>query len=207
MDAAILDATRELLARDGYARLTMDAVAERAGVGKAAIYRRHATKQEMVFAATVHAAEPLDPADTGSLVGDLTALVEEIAVTLSSPASSAAALGLLADMRPDTSLGARFRERFLVGELAGVERLLDRAVARGELPPPPDRPDVHVVHALVTGPIFTTLFLQHRDPLGLAEPLGGLIAAALTAPRQAATGSATATAQRRGRPGHSPDDP
>lgn len=180
MDAAILQATRELLATDGYARLTMDAVAERAGVGKAAIYRRHATKQEMVFAAAVHAAEPLDPADTGSLVGDLTALVEEIAVTMSGPASSAAALGLLADMGPETSLGARFRERFLVGELAGVERLLDRAVARGELPPPPDRPDVHVVHALVTGPIFTTLFLQHRDPLALAERLGGLIAAALT---------------------------
>ncbi|MEV5983225.1 TetR/AcrR family transcriptional regulator [Streptomyces sp. NPDC052114] len=183
VDAAILDATRELLARDGYARLTMDAVAEQAGIGKAAIYRRYATKQEMVFAAAIHESElPVRP-DTGSLAGDLTALVQEIVDHLTGPAASAAVLGLLADLGPDSALGARFRERFVTRELADIEALLDRAVGRGELPPPPSRPDPSTVHALVTGPVFSFLYLQRTPPHGLPERLGPLVAAALTAPQ------------------------
>ncbi|MFB6505162.1 MULTISPECIES: TetR/AcrR family transcriptional regulator [unclassified Streptomyces] len=183
VDAAILDATRELLARDGYAGLTMDAVAVRAGIGKAAIYRRHASKQEMVFAAAIYGPElPVRP-DAGSLAGDLTALVREIVGHLTSPAASAAVLGLLADLGPDSDLGARFRERFVSRELVDVESLLDRAVARGELPPPPSRPDASIVHALVTGPVFALLYLQHAPPDGLPERLGPMVAAALTATR------------------------
>jgi AcrR family transcriptional regulator len=188
VDAAILDATRELLARDGYAGLTMDAVAERAGIGKAAIYRRHATKQEMVFAAAIHEPELPGRPDTGSLARDLTALVQEIVDHLTSPAASAAVLGLLADLGPDSALGVRFRERFVTRELADIESLLDRAVARGELPPPPSRPDAPTVHALVTGPVFALLYLQRTPPDGLSERLGPLIATALTA-AQASPGS------------------
>ncbi|GAB3995376.1 hypothetical protein GCM10029992_12460 [Glycomyces albus] len=69
IDGAIAQATRELLAERGYAGLTVDAVAARAGVGKAAIYRRHATKQEMIFAATVHDMQEQPPPDAGSLRG------------------------------------------------------------------------------------------------------------------------------------------
>ncbi|MBB1256288.1 TetR/AcrR family transcriptional regulator [Streptomyces sp. OF3] len=183
MDAAILDATRELLARDGYAGLTMDAVAERAGIGKAAIYRRHGTKQEMVFAAAIHEPELPGRPDTGSLVGDLTALVQEIVDHLTSPAASAAVLGLLADVAPDSALAVRFRERFVSRELADIESVLDRAVTRGELPPPPARPDASTVHALVAGPVFALLYLQRTPPNGLAERLAPVVATALTATR------------------------
>ncbi|KJY30293.1 TetR/AcrR family transcriptional regulator [Streptomyces sp. NRRL S-495] len=184
VDEAILTATRGLLAHAGYAGLTMDAVAERAGIGKAAIYRRYATKQDMVFAAAIHAPDlPASP-DTGTLEGDLTALVQEIVDHLSAPAATSAVLGLLADLGTSPDLAARFHQTFVVRELGSIRGLLERAVARGELHAVPD---VALVHALVTGPVFSTLYLQHRAPDGLAAGLGRLVAAALTsepAPRR-----------------------
>lgn len=178
MDEAILTATRELLTHSGYNGLTMDAVAERAGIGKAAIYRRYATKQDMVFAAAVHVPDLPPPPDTGSLQGDLSALVQEILDHLTTPAASSAVLGLLADIGTSPDLAARFHETFVVREQAGISGLLQRAVARGELP---EIPDVALVHALVTGPVFTALYLQHRTPDGLAAQLGRIIAGGLGA--------------------------
>jgi len=66
--SAILRAAFAEMAESGYARMSMDAVARRAGVGKAAIYRRWSSKQEMVVALTAQIGVPLaDTADTGSL--------------------------------------------------------------------------------------------------------------------------------------------
>jgi AcrR family transcriptional regulator len=181
VDEAILHATRSLLAQNGYAGLTMDAVAERAGIGKAAIYRRYSTKQEMVFAAAIHGPDLPGPPDTGSLLGDMAALIQEIVDHLTSPAAAAAIPGLLADVGSSPSLAARFHDVFVIREQAGISGLLDRAVARGELQSPP--PDVNLVHALVTGPVFTTLYLQHRAPDDLAGQLAGIIADGLTGAR------------------------
>ena len=69
-DEAILQATLELLATDGYRRLTIEAVRERAGVGKATIYRRYGSKEELVSAAIAHLNSDIPlPDDTGSLQG------------------------------------------------------------------------------------------------------------------------------------------
>ncbi|MDX3232460.1 TetR/AcrR family transcriptional regulator [Streptomyces sp. ME19-01-6] len=194
VDEAILAATRELLARNGYAGLTVDAVAEHAGIGKAAIYRRYATKQEMVFAAAVHRPVLAAPPDTGSLRGDLTRLVEDIVATLGNPAASSAVLGLLADLGASSGLADRFHASFVTSQRAVVAELMGRAVARGELGAPPD---VDLAHALLAGPVFATLYLQRRRPDGLAERLGRTVADTLRLEDQAvghgghATGSAT----------------
>ncbi|MBW1597455.1 TetR/AcrR family transcriptional regulator [Streptomyces sp. JJ38] len=177
VDQAILDATRMLLARDGYAGLTMDAVSEEAGIGKAAIYRRYATKQEMVFAAAVHDTDLPAPADTGSLGGDLTALTRDIVEQLTNPAAASAVLGLLADIGASADLAARFHRAFVVREQAVIAAVLDRAVVRGELPA---SPPVAPVHALLTGPVFAALFLQREQPAGLAERLARVVESALT---------------------------
>lgn len=176
VDEAILAAARDLLVDGGYAGMTMDAVAARAGIGKAAIYRRYATKQEMVFAAAVHGADLAPPPDTGSLLGDLTALVQEVVDHLTRPAAAAAVLGLLADIGASEGLAARFHEVFVTREQAGIAALLDRAVARGELTV---APDVGMVHALVAGPVFATLYLQRRDSRDLAGWLGRVVAGAV----------------------------
>src|SRR5689334_11946810 len=78
-DPQILQATAQLLAEVGYDRLTMDAVAARAHAGKATLYRRWSSKGELVVDAlgcAAHGETPEAAPDTGSLRGDLEALVK-----------------------------------------------------------------------------------------------------------------------------------
>lgn len=179
MDRTIIQATRELLAERGYAALTVDAVASRAGVGKAAIYRRYATRQEMIFSATVHGMQTQPPPDRGSLRADLAALAGARATQLSEAPSDVLA-GLLADIYSDAALGARFSETFLVSERLLVERVLERAVERGELDV---LPDVDRVQALLLGPIFAWLLILDGDPRAadsLAQTVAQAVAFILT---------------------------
>ncbi|GAA3174495.1 TetR/AcrR family transcriptional regulator [Nonomuraea roseoviolacea] len=173
MDRAVAEAARELLAERGYAGLTVDAVAARAGVGKAAIYRRYATRQEMIFAAVVHGLDLETPADTGSFRGDLGALLGDIAARLVAPPPGVVP-GLFADLHADPALAARFTGSFVATERRCVSDVLDRAVARGELP---SRPDPAVAHALLIGPVFAWLFLLAEDH----DRLDGLVRAAAEA--------------------------
>ncbi|MGK8500949.1 TetR/AcrR family transcriptional regulator [Nocardia asiatica] len=159
VDLAIVRATREVLAERGYAGLTVDAVAATAGIGKAAIYRRYATKQEMIFAATVHDMREQPPPDAGSLRADLAALTRTIAAQLGRAPADVLA-GLLADIYADPALSARFAETFLERERQAVIEVLARAVARGELAV---APDPATVHALLLGPIFAWLLILDGD--------------------------------------------
>ena len=182
VDHAVLAATRDLLAETGYAALTMDAVAARAGIGKAAIYRRYTTKQEMIFAAAIHGRALPIPADAGSLRDDLTLLIGDIVASLTGPVTAAALPGLFADLTTAPALAARFAETFITAERAYIGEVLDRAQRRGELA---HRPDLETVHALLLGPVFAWLFMfgkpARRD---LPATLAGLIAAALTTSTQ-----------------------
>lgn len=165
VDHAIVQATQELLAERGYAGLTVDAVAARAGVGKAAIYRRYATKQEMIFSAAVHGMREEPPPDAGSLRADLAAVCRTIAAQLGSAPGDVLA-GLLADIYADPALGDRFAETFLERERLVVAAVLDRAVARGELA---RVPDPAVVQALLVGPVFAWLLILTGDPGKMPE--------------------------------------
>jgi AcrR family transcriptional regulator len=75
---AIIRATLELLLEVGYGPLTMEAVRLRAGVGKATIYRRWSSKEELVRDAIVALHEEFDVPDTGSLRGDYHAIAEMV---------------------------------------------------------------------------------------------------------------------------------
>ncbi len=74
-DEALRQATIELLAEIGYDRLTIDAVAARARAGKATVYRRWASKAELVVDAVTHRHAAVTIPDTGSVRGDFEALV------------------------------------------------------------------------------------------------------------------------------------
>lgn len=175
MDEAITRTTRELLAEVGYTGLTMDAVARRAGIGKAAIYRRYATKQEMVFAAAVHGETLEVPPDTGSLHGDLAALARVIIGHLTNPASSAL-LNLLGEIATDPALAATFTANFVEPEREGNAELLRRAVRRGDLE---QLPDIEVFHAVFGGAVMSWLFISRLDPHDLPERLACFVCAAL----------------------------
>jgi AcrR family transcriptional regulator len=156
IDAAILLAARELLAEVGYAQVTMDATAARAGTSKAAIYRRFKAKAELLFAAAVHSSDIRVPADTGSLRGDLLALGRRIRSDMSSPAAREVAPHVIAEINRSPEVSARLRSMFVASELAEIEAILTRAMRRKELL---RMPNVDTVHRLLGGALFFSTFV------------------------------------------------
>jgi AcrR family transcriptional regulator len=133
IDTAVLGATVDLLGATGYAELSVDAIARRAGTSKPAIYRRWPSKAHLVHEAVF----PLDRAtelpDTGSLSGDVREMVRRTVAVLTTPAARAALPGLVGEMAADLTLHAALLERFGgVLSLGLSERLAD-AASRGEV--------------------------------------------------------------------------
>ncbi|MFC6578877.1 TetR/AcrR family transcriptional regulator [Planomonospora parontospora] len=129
----IFSATLGLLAEKGYEGLTVEGVAERSGVNKTTIYRWWPSKAALLAAALVEAdVLTLDPPDTGSLRGDLEALVGQVAALLTRPPAADVAVAALgaAVHHPELADVAR---RFFADRLAREERVFERAGRRGEL--------------------------------------------------------------------------
>jgi AcrR family transcriptional regulator len=129
--AAIL----RLLAQVGYGALTMDAVASEAGVGKATIYRRWRTKQDLVVDTISDLnRDEATPPDTGSLEGDLRLMMRQMVAMITGP-TGAATLSLLSTIPHQPAL----REAFRTGPLAvwqqAFEQIWTRAEQRGEVGP------------------------------------------------------------------------
>ncbi|MFX0574541.1 TetR/AcrR family transcriptional regulator [Nocardia nepalensis] len=143
---AILDATLDLLAEHGYAALTMDAVAARANASKATIYRRWRGKADLVKAAldAYDAQQNAEIPDTGSLRGDLVAVLETLCAKSSEQYLSM--IGeLVAAMRHDAELAAALRAHIDNEELSPFHDALHRAIDRGELPAHTDTELIHDV--------------------------------------------------------------
>jgi AcrR family transcriptional regulator len=132
-DEAILEAALALIAELGYDRTTIDAIAERAGVGKPTIYRRWAGKPELVAAAIARRKQRRPAPDTGSLRGDLLAAVRALSESISGDNAHLAA-GMATQLRASDELAGLFRDHVIAIERARWRELLERAVARGELP-------------------------------------------------------------------------
>ncbi|KUP96005.1 TetR/AcrR family transcriptional regulator [Thermobifida cellulosilytica] len=135
LDDAIFQAVVAELAEKGYARLSMESVADRARASKASLYRRWPSRVELVMDATDRLLPaPGNPPDTGSLRTDLLALLRGAAVLLSGPLGEAMR-GLLAEVSVESERAAWLRDRFLEGGRAVMSVVVERAVARGEVDP------------------------------------------------------------------------
>jgi AcrR family transcriptional regulator len=134
-DGVIRAAILRLLADVGYGALTMDAVASEAGVGKATIYRRWRTKQDLVVdtISDLNRAEAT-PADTGSLEGDLQAMLRSLVSAITGP-TGAATLALLSTVPHQPALAAAFRNGPLAVWRHAFEQIWARAEQRGEIRP------------------------------------------------------------------------
>ena len=149
-DPAILEATLELAAAVGLGGLTMDAVAARAGVSKATIYRRWSSKEALVLDAWM-ACFPLESVpDTGSLTGDMIAHARQFRDTVSTGTFSRVLPQMVAAARVNDELAAVY-QRFVTERRARMRVALERAVARGELPA---GVDLELVQDLLIGPQF-----------------------------------------------------
>lgn len=137
LEQAILDAAAEELRESGYAGLTMDRVARRAGTNKNAIYRRWPNRAALAVAAYGRMAdtEAARVPDTGELRGDALELLRRANRHLSSPLGQIL-LGLLASAREDPELHAEIQARTGGENVTGMWlTVLGRAVARGEAAP------------------------------------------------------------------------
>ncbi len=150
IDAAVLDATVELLAETGYPGLLVSAIARSAGTSKPAIYRRWPSKAHLVHEAVFPIGAATEIPDTGSLRQDLREMVCRTMEILSTPAARAALPGLIGEMATDPTLHAALLERFsgLIG--GGLSDLLAKAAARGEVRPDVTAPELAEALAGVT---------------------------------------------------------
>jgi len=131
--AQVLSATLELFAEQGYAGLSVEAVAARAGVNKTTVYRRWPTKTELLGAALVFLREEdPPPPDTGTLQSDLEELLSRWAEHMATPRRRAIMQALLlGNSDPEVqALVRRVREQ----RPAIPSSVFERAVSRGELP-------------------------------------------------------------------------
>ena len=163
IDAAVLQATRDLLEEVGYLQLTIGAIAERAGTNKPALYRRWPTKAHVVHEA-VFPSEGDEVMPTGDdLRGDIRALVTVGVELLSRPAARAALPGLLAEMTGDPTRHADILGRFAGGTWGWLQARLEGAIAAGEV-----RADVpsSTVLELIAGSTFVATATRPLDAIG-----------------------------------------
>jgi AcrR family transcriptional regulator len=133
VDAAILEAARALLASEGYARMTVEAVAARAGVGKAAIYRRYPGKPDLAAAAVAGLSAAFALPDTGSVRGDALTMLREFRGLMERFHGLSVIGTMLAEQAHNPELLERFRERVILPRRAMMQTVLRRGVERGEL--------------------------------------------------------------------------
>jgi AcrR family transcriptional regulator len=136
LEQAILDAAWDLLSEVGYAKLTMEAVAAKAGTSRPVIHRRWPTRAQLALAALDHAAPAeIEPPDTGSLRTDLLALMGHVVRRFGTVHGEILA-GMAAETARDPEAAHALRARLAVttrGHL--VAAIVRRAADRGEVPP------------------------------------------------------------------------
>ena len=131
---AILRATVDLLADEGYGGVTMEGVAARAGVGKATVYRRWPCKSALVVDAVTACRESgVQPPDTGSGRQDLLVFVRGFLNHLRTSDAGRVMPALVAELSRSPELAQAFREGFVQPRRAKVLEAVRRGVERGEV--------------------------------------------------------------------------
>lgn len=162
LDHAIFEAAMAELTEVGYVAFSLARVAERAGTGRASLYRRWPGRAALVVDAIDHAVvRSIDVPDEGDLRADFLALLRSAADVLSGPIG-AAARGLLAESLSDPVLAEAARSHVTGAGPEMVGEILRRAAVRGEV-----RPQALTPRVAAVGPALLQLhFLLHGAPIG-----------------------------------------
>jgi AcrR family transcriptional regulator len=135
-DPAILNAALAALTENGYDATNMDDIAARAGVGKAAIYRRWSSKAALITDVLVYWRPDLrtdDAPDTGSLAGDIEALIERAVGYDNGLVTNDLVLRVALEATRDPQLATALDDLMLLRGGRQISTILARAVARGEI--------------------------------------------------------------------------
>ncbi|HJP75289.1 MAG TPA: TetR/AcrR family transcriptional regulator [Pseudonocardiaceae bacterium] len=153
---AILDAALGELRERGYAALTIEGIANRAGVGKQTIYRWWSSKADVVLDALLDLTSTrIVVPDEGSLSDDLIAFLR---ATFRQRGQRPVLIGLMAEAVLDPAFATQFRDRFLFSRRAALRSIMQRAVERGEVAA---ELDLELLIDVVYGVLWYRLLLDH----------------------------------------------
>ncbi|MGY0486020.1 TetR/AcrR family transcriptional regulator [Streptomyces sp. WG-D5] len=179
-EAELYGAVLELLREVGYDAVTMDAVAARTRSSKATLYRQWGGKAELVVRALRSQKPHFDEVDTGSLRGDLHAMaLREDDCHMEQ--NSALMRGLMVAVHANPDLLAAVKEWIVEPEMSGVDRMLRRAVDRGEIRA--DNPALNYLIHMLIGAFVTRTLIDEQPPTQeyLASYIDAVVLPALSA--------------------------
>ncbi|MEE3331758.1 MAG: TetR/AcrR family transcriptional regulator [Myxococcota bacterium] len=163
---AILSATLELLVEVGFSSLTVEGVAQRAGVGKATIYRRWRSKLPLIIEA-YGLLPQLEEVDTGNIVSDLEEMLRNYLELLTSTPLRGVIPSIAGERAHNEELSELF-DPISRGRRRPLIAVLERGVARGELP---SDLDLDLAADLLVGPITTRLFFGSKISTKMVGPM------------------------------------
>jgi AcrR family transcriptional regulator len=130
---AILQATLELLAEVGFEAMSIDAIANRAGVGKTTIYRRYSSKEELVTDAIESVREEIVIPDTGSFQSDIDQLIENAAQITLNPLGRQSVAMIISSAASNDQFAQIYWRKYLQPRRKTFAILLEQAKARNEI--------------------------------------------------------------------------
>ena len=149
---SILEAADNLLVEVGYAKLTMEGIAQRAGVAKQTIYRWWSSKNDVLMDAfTEDFAQSFTSAGSGDLRADLRRHAVQLAEFMTDSDAGAVFRALVAQAQHDPDLAERLRAEHLPRQRHQDRLPFERAVARGEIGP---EADLDLAVDQLVGPIY-----------------------------------------------------
>jgi AcrR family transcriptional regulator len=159
---AIITATLELLAEEGFDGMSLEAVATRAGVGKTTIYRRWPSKEALVIDAMREQHTEMPVADTGNLRADMVTLLREEVSQAANPLQAKLLFRVAGEIFAHPELFSVVFHQQLAPRLKHMEQLIERAQARGELRQDLDAP---FMMGLILGPLLYHALVSTMMPV------------------------------------------
>jgi AcrR family transcriptional regulator len=164
---AILDAAREQLIKEGYSALRLEHVAAHAGVGKATIYRRWRSKEELAQALLADLAAPHIAIEaTGNTREEMLAAVVNPMLAVTETDFGPVIRALLSQIAINPALGDPFRATVVQARRDEIARMIARGIERGDLCPDAD---VDVATELLVGPVYFRLMFGGELNRAFAE--------------------------------------
>jgi len=158
-EARLLQAAAEILAEDGIGAVSVEAVARRSGVAKTTLYRHFGGIDGLVFAAVGASVSARPGPDTGSLLGDLREIQRHYLEVARSRINRELFAWMLTRAMHSPDAAALFRKARIQPRGPTVVAL-QRAIARGELPP---TTDIELAMHLIQGPLISRRIVENSD--------------------------------------------
>ncbi|KIQ16632.1 TetR/AcrR family transcriptional regulator [Rhodococcus sp. MEB064] len=178
MESRVYGAVVDVYWRTGWAGFTIDAVAKTGGVGRAAIYRRWPTKEDLLTGALEAVLPLVDPIDTGSLTTDLAELARQL-LTGYRDSSGLIAVRVALDARVYPDLLEALTATISTSRFTAAREIVRRAVARGELP---ESTRTTLLLEMLTGAVLSRVLFAHDASIPTDDDayVDDLVAAVLT---------------------------